>query len=149
MIERNRQNMNITVLKRPNNYISHDKLNFKRSGPRMSSDTRQTRQVDLWHHQQAAGVIFTCVVYVYRQCILYNGGRTTTVTIHSVTREAGVGLHVIYTNAQIFISPTIMAYSGPLIYQKNVLNNVLLKYTMSASILFKTYKIYWCYIAIS
>ena len=25
--------MNIPVLKRPNNYISHDRLNFKRSGP--------------------------------------------------------------------------------------------------------------------
>ena len=33
MIETIRQNMNISVLKRPNNYISHDRLNFKRSAP--------------------------------------------------------------------------------------------------------------------
>ena len=38
MIETSRQNMNIPVLKRPNNYISHARLNFKRSGPRISSD---------------------------------------------------------------------------------------------------------------
>ena len=30
--------MNIPILKRPNNYISNDRLNFKRAGPRMSPD---------------------------------------------------------------------------------------------------------------
>ena len=36
MVETSRQNMNIPVL----NYISHDRLNFKSSGPRISSDRR-------------------------------------------------------------------------------------------------------------
>ena len=44
MMEASRQNMNIPVLKKQNNYISDDRLNFKRSGPRMSLDTRQTRR---------------------------------------------------------------------------------------------------------
>ena len=83
--------MNITVLKRPNNFISHDRLDFKRLGPSMFSDTRQTRHVyditsiRLTFARHSAKLLHSFVlVYVYRQCIVYNSRRTT--TIHSVTQ---------------------------------------------------------------
>ena len=73
-----------------------------------------------------------CYIHLQVWCMcramhcIYNGGRPAIPLQYTVTREGRVGLHVIYTNPQIFISPTIMAYSRPFIYPKNVFNNVLL-----------------------
>ena len=128
MIETSRQNMNITLIKRPNNYISHDRLNFKLSGPRMSSDTKQTRQVyDVSSKRQTfarnSGKVLCS--FVFCMCTGNALYTTTTITVHSVTREASIGLHVIYTNTQIFVC-NHHGLQSPLIYQKNVFNNVLL-----------------------
>ena len=86
-----RRNINIPVLKRPNNHISSDRLNFKCSGPRISSDGgNETRSMTSPACHIAAGVYAKVLIYsiVWANVVLmlgvftgdgivYNGGRTT------------------------------------------------------------------------
>ena len=119
--------------------------------------------VGLWHHQQAANV---CAMVLYRLVWCMCTGNAlyrpktageqlqSTAGIHSVTQREltlvrDTGTYIIYTNVQIFISPAIMAYTFGRSIPQNVFKNVLLWYTMSASVLFKTYQILYCYICLA
>ena len=110
MIETSRQNINMgtTGIKRPNNYISHDRLNFKRSGPRMSSDEARSMTSPASGRRlraiQPRCYIVLCGVCV--QALYTTAGEIQYIVWHNkcwLWWEARV--HVIYTYAQIFIFP--------------------------------------------
>ena len=115
MILKSRKNMNTPVLKRPNNYISHDRLNFKRSGLRIFSDRRDEvydvtsmphcgRRLGAIQRRSSVGMCIgdpantgccSNVVLkteggstsrVYQDGIVYNDARTTTIHLQCDTQ---------------------------------------------------------------
>ena len=120
--------MNLPVIKRPNNFIFHDRLNFKCSGSKNGNvfrhETDESRSMTspasdrrLRAIQRRCYIVLCGACVQAMHCIQQRG----TATIHSVTQQGLTRIHVICTNAQIFISPAIMAYNRPLICPKKFL----------------------------